>query len=138
MYVHDRSRLKRIGVDVVGGLCILASALTGWLPGPGGLPLLIIGLSLLATNHEWAERLLLNLKNSGSKVSDKLFDGGRRTKWAVDIGGVLVIALAVFILTHFTRNIVRTAAISSLALGIILLINNKRRYRAVVRKLRKH
>lgn len=138
MYVHNRSRLKRIGVDIVGGLCILASALTGWLPGPGGIPLLIIGLSLLATNHEWAERLLLRLKNNGSKIWDKLFDGSQRVKWAIDLGSIAIIALAVVLLSMLTRNTARTAAASCLLLGITLLAANKRRYQSIKNKLRKH
>lgn len=138
MYVHDRSRIKRIGVDVMGVLCIVASGLTGWLPGPGGIPLLIIGLSLLATNHEWAERLLLNLKNNGHKLSEKLFDGSRRVRWAVDLGGIVIIALAVYILSQFTRNTARTAAVSCFLLGITLLAANRRRYSSIKKKLHKH
>jgi hypothetical protein len=43
-------------VLVVGGLFILAAAATGWLPGPGGIPLFLIGIAILATEFEWAER----------------------------------------------------------------------------------
>lgn len=44
-------------VLVVGSLFILAAAATGWLPGPGGIPLFLIGVAILATEFAWAERV---------------------------------------------------------------------------------
>jgi hypothetical protein len=35
---------------------VTASLLTGWLPGPGGLPLFIIGVTILSTEYHWAKR----------------------------------------------------------------------------------
>jgi putative transmembrane protein PGPGW len=43
-------------VLVFGSLFILAAAATGWLPGPGGIPLFLIGIAILATEFVWAER----------------------------------------------------------------------------------
>lgn len=48
----------RIAVGVVGVLLILLAVATGWLPGPGGIPLAIAGLAVLASEFEWAQRLL--------------------------------------------------------------------------------
>ncbi|MEU0089810.1 PGPGW domain-containing protein [Kribbella sp. NPDC006257] len=53
----------RIGVGVLGGLLIIAAPLTGWLPGPGGIPLFIAGLAVLASEFEWAQRLLYKVKD---------------------------------------------------------------------------
>ncbi|HYH74914.1 MAG TPA: PGPGW domain-containing protein [Candidatus Saccharimonadales bacterium] len=44
-------------VTVVGVLFIIASILTGWLPGPGGIPLFLIGIAVLASEFTWAERV---------------------------------------------------------------------------------
>jgi hypothetical protein len=59
-----RHRWKRVPnsvrkpvVLIIGALFILAAAATGWLPGPGGIPLFLIGVAILATEFEWAERL---------------------------------------------------------------------------------
>lgn len=49
--------LRKALVLVVGSLFILAAAATGWLPGPGGIPLFLIGVAILATEFAWAERL---------------------------------------------------------------------------------
>lgn len=42
---------------IVGSLLILAAGLTGWLPGPGGIPLFLVGIAVLATEFEWAQRV---------------------------------------------------------------------------------
>ena len=42
---------------IVGFTFVLAAGLTGWIPGPGGIPLFLIGVAILATEFEWAERL---------------------------------------------------------------------------------
>jgi hypothetical protein len=50
------SSVRRPIVLIVGSLFIIAAALTGWLPGPGGIPLFLIGVAILATEFEKAER----------------------------------------------------------------------------------
>jgi uncharacterized protein (TIGR02611 family) len=42
---------------IIGSLFIIAAGLTGWLPGPGGIPLFLIGIAILATEFEWAQRV---------------------------------------------------------------------------------
>lgn len=64
---------KNIATDILGGLLILTALLLGWLPGPGGIPMLIAGLSLLSTNHKWARRWLDWLKHHGERLATYLF-----------------------------------------------------------------
>lgn len=49
--------VRRPIVMIVGSLLILAAGLTGWLPGPGGIPLFLLGIAVLATEFEWAQRV---------------------------------------------------------------------------------
>lgn len=49
--------IRRPIVLVVGMVFVIAAGLTGWLPGPGGIPLFLIGVAILATEFEWAQRL---------------------------------------------------------------------------------
>lgn len=49
--------IRRPLVLIVGSIFIIASALTGWLPGPGGIPLFLIGIAILATEFEKAQRV---------------------------------------------------------------------------------
>ncbi len=50
-------RIRRPIVIVIGFTFVVAAGLTGWLPGPGGIPLFLVGVAILATEYEWAERL---------------------------------------------------------------------------------
>lgn len=49
--------IRRPIVLTVGSLVVLSSGLIGWLPGPGGIPLFLLGIAILATEFAWAERL---------------------------------------------------------------------------------
>ena len=51
------SSVRKPLVLVIGLLFIIASGLLGWLPGPGGIPLFLIGIAILATEFAWAHRI---------------------------------------------------------------------------------
>jgi len=51
--VHIRKAI----VLVVGMAFVIISPFTGVLPGPGGIPIFLIGVAILATEFHWAERL---------------------------------------------------------------------------------
>lgn len=134
---QNRSLVRRVGIDILGYGCIILAGLTGWLPGPGGIPLLIVGLSLLATNHQWAERLLLWLKNRGGKIADTLFDGHPLLKLFIDLLGILFITMSAYALTQLTGNIIHSAAISLLVVSIVLLLGNRKRFHRLKSYFRK-
>lgn len=48
---------RRILTFIVGVLLVISSGLIGWLPGPGGMILFLLGIAVLATEFAWAERL---------------------------------------------------------------------------------
>lgn len=49
--------IRKPVILIIGLLFVIASLLTGWLPGPGGLPLFLIGIAILSTEFAWAKRL---------------------------------------------------------------------------------
>jgi uncharacterized protein (TIGR02611 family) len=51
------SSIRKPIVLIVGLLIVIASPFTGVLPGPGGIPVFLIGIAILATEFEWAKRL---------------------------------------------------------------------------------
>lgn len=132
-----KAKTKAILVDILGVLCIIAAPLLGWLPGPGGIPLLILGLSLLATNHEWAERVMNRVKEETSKATKRVSEADPVTKWTIDIMGILFIAVAVLLVTQFTRSITITAAISLTIAAVVLLATNQNRYQKAWHKVYK-
>lgn len=57
-------RVYRAIIAAVGLLLILLGLATGWLPGPGGIPLILGGLAVWASEFRWAHRLMLRLKHA--------------------------------------------------------------------------
>lgn len=104
---------KRIATDAAGyGLIILGIAL-GWLPGPGGIPLILAGLGLLSINNEWARRLRGYLLKHGGRVAQFLFPPSPIVQWLYDtIVVLLLVAVGVLGWRH--------AAIWQVSLGIAL------------------
>ena len=89
-----RQHARRILIDAAGYLLLLAALLTGWLPGPGGIPLAFAGLGLLALYNPWAQRLRQYLLAHGNNLVRKLFLDNALLQAIYDIvvGGLLLTA----------------------------------------------
>lgn len=131
-----KKKTRALLIDILGFTCIIIAPFLGWIPGPGGIPLLIIGLSLLANNHEWAEKLLQKVKDRTSSAAAKVTEASPAVQWAIDIGSVILIAAAVIVITQATKSLLTTAAISFIIAGVILLATNQNRYLKLWNKLR--
>ena len=57
-------RVYRAVIAAIGLLLVLLGLATGWLPGPGGIPLILGGLAVWASEFHWAHRLMLRLKHA--------------------------------------------------------------------------
>lgn len=121
----------KIAVDTLGVLLIIAAGLFGWLPGPGGIPLLLAGLGLLATNHEWARKLLLSLKENGNKVIEVVFRDHPLLVIAYDVLAITFLILAGVALGQASGNIMRGLAMALAFLGIGLFLGNRKRIYAI-------
>jgi hypothetical protein len=87
------NKLKRILTDVAGYGLILLGIATGWLPGPGGIPLIVAGLGLLSINNKWAQDLRDYVLKNGGKLVKVLFPNNRFVEWLYDILVVLLLVL---------------------------------------------
>ena len=127
--------LKVILLDIVGILLIILAGLTGWLPGPGGIPLLIAGLAVLSINHKWAKRWLVAVKENGLKISDKFFSASPRMSLLIDVIGIVFLALAVYIVFFITQNnIAKTAGVWLVIVSLVLLLGNRGRIKKIKKK----
>ncbi len=61
---------KRIAVFVIGVALVLLGIALIPLPGPFSIPLMIAGLAVLATEFIWAERMLDQVKDKTTQVTD--------------------------------------------------------------------
>ncbi len=86
---------KRVATDAAGYLLILAGIAIGWLPGPGGIPLIVGGLGLLSINNLWAKRLRQWVIENGGKVVTIMFPKHPIAEWGYDIAVGLLFVLTV-------------------------------------------
>ncbi len=76
---------------VVGSFFCIAALLTGWLPGPGGIPLFLIGIAILATEYAWAKRLR-------DRVIKQIHVAGKSFRAHKVLGTIIgLISIAVFV-----------------------------------------
>jgi hypothetical protein len=112
----SRPLYKRVAIDIAGfGLMILAF-LTGWLPGPGGIPLFLVGLGILSLNYEWAERLLKDFDRKRREYADKYLMAEPGTSRAIDIACVLLMTGGLYGLVSLDQ-----IWFKGLCLGLLLL-----------------
>ncbi len=55
-------RVYRVAVAIAGLFFIALGFVSGPLPGPGGIPLVLLGLAIWASEFEWAHQLMLVFK----------------------------------------------------------------------------
>lgn len=132
----DRPLYKRILIDAAGfGLMIIAPFL-GWLPGPGGIPLFLIGLSLVATNHEWAANLLKDFDKKRVEFTDKYLMASPRVSLAIDFSGIIVICAAVYLALTAPHFFFRLVGFGASTFTLIILLSNQRRFERITRYLK--
>jgi hypothetical protein len=94
-------KLKRVGIDAVGYFLILAGAALGWLPGPGGIPLVLAGLGLLSINNDWARRLREYLLKHGGRVATIIFPKNPLVEWIYDaLVAILLVIVTILAWSH--------------------------------------
>jgi hypothetical protein len=93
--------LRRIGTDAAGYVLVLIGISLGWLPGPGGIPLILIGLALLAINNKWAATLRDAILRHSGNFLRIIFPANRFIQWLYDILTIFLFAGAfLFFLKH--------------------------------------
>lgn len=112
--------------DTLAVICMIAAILTGWLPGPGGIPLFIIGLSLLAINHEWAQRYIDLLREYADKISDFIFTP--RLRVFFDIVAPILFAIGITIIVNHTSMFILGAGIFFTFMGLLCFLGNRNRW----------
>jgi hypothetical protein len=128
---------KRIALDSMGIFLIIIAVPIGWLPGPGGIPLILIGLGLLAKNNKWARELLNNFEAKFRYYSGKIVLADPRLQLAMDGLGFLGAGLGLYVSfseTGVSRALAAAVVTSSL---IVLLLNRGRGVRLYSKIARK-
>ena len=119
--------LKLIVFDTLAVLCFIGVILFGWLPGPGGLPLFLSGLALLAVNHDWAERWLETAKIRGKSIKKTMFPKTPWIRHSYDIASVVVFAISIYAYLNTNNRFIAAISIGSACGGLFLFLINRER-----------
>ena len=120
-------QLKRILLDSIGVLLIVISPFLGPLPGPGGLPVFLTGLWLLSLNHEWAHKLLNQVKELISNAAHQKFLRKPAVILGLDITASLLAVLSIYLIE--TRHEVFAVSLAWASLTAALAIFCFNRFR---------
>ncbi len=71
--------IRWVGVAAAGGALVVAGLVLMVLPGPG-IPLLLLGLVVLATEFAWAEATLGRVKSGGAAVVTRVKTAAARRR----------------------------------------------------------
>ena len=122
-----RKYFKRIAIDAAGCGLLILSVLTGWLPGPGGIPLFLAGLGLLSINNAWAKKLLEYFKTNGQKFLELIFPDNPLIKALHDLLVVILLAGVVIVIVYANNAVAYGVAIVLFALAVVDVLYNRKR-----------
>lgn len=114
--------------DSLAILCFIGVILFGWLPGPGGIPLFFLGLSLLAVNHDWAERWLNTFKVKGTSIKKWLFPNILWIKRAYDLVAVTAMFVAGLLIYKFDNRYIEAFAVIVVVFSLFVFLMNRNRF----------
>lgn len=133
-----KKQIKRISYDIAGVTLIIASPLLGWLPGPGGIPLFLAGLGLLAVHNEWAQKLLHWAKKHAEDFLDIIFPlDNNKIQNIHDIIGFCLLSVALILFLTLNPPIIYILPAMFLASGLFWVLYNRRRYKFFIPKKHK-
>lgn len=126
---------KRLAIDAAGYALIVGGIALGWLPGPGGIPLIVAGLGLLSIHNAWAKRLRLTVVNHGGKLMNVLFPRWPWVEWGYDIVAFLLLVLTLLLELHHAHIWEIGLGISAFFVALFIALSNRDRLDQLRRRL---
>lgn len=88
---RQRNRIYRLGFAVAGFVVLFAGLVMLVTPGPG-IPVIILGLGMLALEFAWAERSLERVINRAERAVDQVTKGSPVRRATLVVIGLLAVA----------------------------------------------
>lgn len=128
--------IKVILTDLAGIILLILVPFLGPLPGPGGMPLLIAGLGLLAINHDWADNLLHKAKLHSDSLRRIVFPDITWIKWFWDVFAVAALSIGVYLSFIVDGYFLRAVSVVIMAGSTTVFIMNRNRITWLDKKIR--
>lgn len=122
-----KNKFKRLLTNAAGIGLIIVAPFLGWLPGPGGIPLFIAGLALLAINNEWAEKLLNTVKDKGNDLAKIIFPPQKIYRNAHDLLAITLMSLAIVLIVLRPSRLLVLISISLIIISVTEFLYNRNR-----------
>jgi hypothetical protein len=118
---------KRVLTDGAGYFLIFAGIATGWLPGPGGIPLIVAGLGLLSINNAWAKSLRVWVVKNGGRLIEILFPKWPWVEWAYDILAFLLLCVTFLLELHHANFWQMGLGVTAFFIALFIALTNRDR-----------
>ncbi|MBX3403599.1 MAG: TerC/Alx family metal homeostasis membrane protein [Phycisphaeraceae bacterium] len=116
-----RRNLRRVHILIAGSSVILVGIALAPIPGPGGIPVIIAGLMILATEFIWAKRLVLRMRRQANAMAATTEVLARRSSpWTIP--PVLLIHAAAFLALYEWVNALPDVFVISTYFGTLLMV----------------
>lgn len=136
-----RKHFRRIGIDIAGFGLIILSPFAGLLPGPGGLPVFIAGLGILALNYDWAKRLVDNFEQKYNDFVQKHLVNNKKVSRTVDLLSLIILFTGLFTLLNAELRFFQVMGLGLTSFSIFVIISNqdrfRRLYKFIIKKLKR-
>lgn len=129
--------LKIFATDTLGVLLLLLVPFLGPLPGPGGIPLLLAGFSLLAINHDWADGAVAYVKKHSVSLRDIIFPDVQWIKWSWDVFSIVLLVSGAYFNLVSDHWLLKAMSLGVLASSVTVFILNRNRINALDKFLRR-
>lgn len=126
--------LRRVLTDMAGYALVLAGLLFGWLPGPGGIPLVLAGLSLLALNNTWAARLRSFILEHSGRLSKFIFPKNHAIQVGYDILTLILFVVASLLALDHAALWEISLSILIFVVALLITVMNRERYTRIKHK----
>ncbi|MDX1580729.1 MAG: PGPGW domain-containing protein [Alphaproteobacteria bacterium] len=73
-----RHPLRRYFLLLIGWIIVVFGSTLGMLPGPGGIPIVAVGVAIILANSQWAKRAFIKLQRRYPKMMSPIRDFIRR------------------------------------------------------------
>lgn len=129
--------LRRIATDAAGYGLILLGVATGWLPGPGGIPLILAGLGLLSIYNKWAKDLRKYVITHSSTWLKQIFPDNPLVQWTYDVLVIAILAVVTYLAWQHAAIWQLSLATALFFIALFIASVNRDRFKRAKHKITK-